>query len=217
VKPSHPARFLVVGGAGRTGRRVVDRLRASGHQAVVASRRAGRVGEAFDLSTASPELPIFDGHDGYVVSVEPPTDPVGAEALLHHGVAAAATAAARRDVPIVVVSQIYLTRPGALPGMEDITRSRARGERAVRESGARYGIIRPGWLHDDPTPGARVEQGDTGDGRTSREMVADACVHILLHRGPFGVTFELFDDTSPVEWPTALRALVPDADPRPAT
>ncbi|WP_460611579.1 NAD(P)H-binding protein, partial [Hymenobacter terrigena] len=73
-------------------------------------------------------------------------------------------------------SQIYLTRPAEHPEMAERIEARARGEAALRTSGAQYTIVRPSWLHDLPADGVRVEQGDTGDGRISRAAVADGLV-----------------------------------------
>lgn len=203
-------RYLVVGGGGRTGRRVVSRLAGGGHQATVASRTPRAGGVALDLSAVDAGSAVFGGYDGIVVTVEPPVDAAGADRLLHHGVAAAAGAAAKLGVPFVVVSQIYVTRPEAYPAMAEVIVARRRGEEAVRESGAAYVIVRPGWLHDGPARGARVEQGDTGDGQTSRDSVADACVAGLLYPGRAALTFELFDGATPIDWPATLRALEPD-------
>jgi hypothetical protein len=80
-------------------------------------------------------------------------------------------------------------------------------------SGADRAGVRPGWLTDAPAGGVRLEQGDTGDGETSRDAVAAACVHLLLRPAGPPVTFELFDDPAapPVDWPAAVAALTPDA------
>lgn len=203
-------RYLVVGGGGRTGRRVVSRLASDGHQVAAASRRPPPGGVALDLTAVDAGSAVFEGYDGIVVTVEPPADAAGADRLLHRGVATAAGAAARLGVPFVVVSQIYVTRPEAYPAMAGVIAARHRGEDAVRESGAAYVIVRPGWLHDGPTPGTRVEQGDSGDGQTSRDSVADACVAALMHPGRACLTFELFDDVTPIDWPSALRTLEQD-------
>ncbi len=101
-------------------------------------------------------------------SVEPPYDAAGAETVLHRGAARLAAAAAAVSTPFVLVSQIYVTRPDAYPAMAAVTEARARGEQALRDSGAPHAVVRPGWLHDGPAGGVRLEQGDTGDGPVSR-------------------------------------------------
>jgi uncharacterized protein YbjT (DUF2867 family) len=105
----------------------------------------------------------------------------------------------------------YITRPEAYPEMADVTRARGRGEQALRRSGAPDVIVRPGWLHDEPAAGVRLEQGDTGDGRVSRDAVADACVQALLTPSARALTFEVFDGTeNPADWPRLLAQLTPD-------
>jgi hypothetical protein len=76
------------------------------------------------------------GIDGVVISVEPPVDRDGADALLHRGVTAVARLAAASDVQVVLVSQIYVTRAREHPEMAAIITARVRGEQALRESGA---------------------------------------------------------------------------------
>ncbi|NIH87564.1 SDR family oxidoreductase [Amycolatopsis granulosa] len=200
--------FVVVGGTGRTGRRIADRLSGGGHRVVAASRSSE---PALDL-TGKPDPALFTGAEGVVIAVEPPKDPEAAEAAMHHGIAAIAEIAARDDIPVVLVSQIYLTRPAAHPEMSARIEARARGEQALRDSGAQYTIVRPSWLHDLPAAGVRVEQGDTGEGRVSRDAVADAAVAALFDPAASGKTFELYDDAdSPrPDWPSVFAALHPD-------
>jgi uncharacterized protein YbjT (DUF2867 family) len=207
--------FVVVGGAGRTGRRIVDRLTTGGHGVVVASRTAASAPQGARVSTldlATPDPAVFAGAEGVVISVEPPKDPASAELVMHQGVAAVAEVSAREDIPVVLVSQIYLTRPAEHPEMTARIEARVRGEESLRASGAQYTIVRPSWLHDLAAGGIRVEQGDTGDGRVSRDAVADAVVAALFDPSASGKTFELYDDPeSPKpDWPTVFAALTPD-------
>jgi len=210
---------LVIGGAGRTGRRVASRLRDRGVAVRIMSRHPDRVvvggveqvrGDLTALAGG-----VLEGVGGVVVTVEPPYDATGAQALMHHGVADLATAAARRQVPVVLVSQIYITRPNAYAQMREIIVARGQGEQKLRDSGAPYVIVRPGWLTGGPPTGARLEQGDTGDGPLSRDTLADACVNALLTPQASGRTFELFDsDVQPpqaIDWPRALSDLTPDS------
>jgi uncharacterized protein YbjT (DUF2867 family) len=205
----------VIGGAGRTGRRVVDRLQARGRRVRVLSRRVagpapGVEAVRGDLARLEPD--VLDGVAAVVVSVEPPYDAAGADAVLHRGVADLAQQAAGREVPVVLVSQIYVTRPDAYPAMREVTAARWRGEQALREAGGPYVVVRPGWLTDDPAGGVRLEQGDTGEGRVSRDAVAGACVHALDLPVP-RLTFEVFDDRGgPPDWPGLLAALPADPE-----
>jgi uncharacterized protein YbjT (DUF2867 family) len=136
------ALFAVVGGAGRTGRRVTDRLLDAGHEVRIVSRRAEPISRAgvrsvpADLATIDAGHPALAEIAGVVISVEPPYDAAGADAVLYRGVATLAEAAAARDMPVVLISQIYITRPEAYPSMAEVTRARGRGEQALRRSGA---------------------------------------------------------------------------------
>jgi uncharacterized protein YbjT (DUF2867 family) len=211
------AAYLVVGGSGRTGRRVVDLLAEAGHRVIVASRRPKPQGGVettqMDLSnTAGLTLP--PGIDGIVISVEPPVDAAGADAIMNRGVAALAALAAKAEVQVVLVSQIYVTRGREHPDMAGIIEARARGEAALRTAGAPYTIVRPSWLTDGPAGGVRLEQGDTGDGRISRDAVAQASVAALFTDGASGKTFELYDapNAPAPDWPVLLGALTPDGE-----
>jgi len=141
------------------------------------------------------------------VSVEPPADTAGAEAVLHHGIARLARQAAQTSTPVVLISQIYVTRAGQHPGLAGIINARAAGEQALRDSGTRYTIIRPGWLTDRPEGGVRLEQGDTGDGQVSRDAVAAAAVAALLQPEAAGKTFEIYDGDQWPGWPALFASL----------
>jgi uncharacterized protein YbjT (DUF2867 family) len=211
------SRYLVIGGTGRTGRLVVDRLTGHGNHVTVASRRPGPAPRpavdtiSLDVASAGPGLSI-DHFDGIVVCVEPPADPAGADAVAHRGVGAIAALAAERQARIVLVSQIYITRADAHHGMAAIIDARRRGEEALRVSGAPYAIVRPGWLTDRPAGGAWLEQGDTGDGHTSRHTLAEALAAALSEPAALGTTFELYDDPGhPARaWEELFARLRPD-------
>lgn len=205
---------LVIGGTGRTGRRVATLLADAGHDVIVGSRRPQP--GAFPTATVdlAREFPpgLLDGIGGVVISVEPPGDSAGAQAVLNRGVARLAEQAAAESTPVVLISQIYVTREPEHPEMAGIIRARAAGEQALRESGTPYAIVRPGWLTNGPATGVRVEQGDAGEGSISRDTVASAAVSALFEPEAIGKTFELYDsDTEPgVSWPTLFAQLRPD-------
>jgi uncharacterized protein YbjT (DUF2867 family) len=206
--------YLVIGGAGRTGRRVADLLIEMGADVVIASRSPGRTPGARLVDLAKGIDPaLLDGIDGVVVSVEPPADTAGAEAVLHRGVAALAQAAAGTGAQVVLLSQIYVTRTAEHPGMAGVILARARGEQVLRDSGAPYTIIRPSWLTDGPAAGVRLEQGDTGDGQVSRTAVAQAAAAALRSPAALGKTFELYDEPAAgtFDWPAAFARLTADA------
>jgi len=115
---------------------------------------------------------------------------------------------------VVMVSQIYITRPEAYPEVRDTIIARGRAEEALRESGLPYTIVRPSWLTNDPggREGVRLEQGDAGDGRVSREDVAEACVQALANGEARGKTFELYNGPGepPGDWDPLFAALSAD-------
>ena len=57
-----------------------------------------------------------------------------------------------------------------------------------------------------------MEQGDTGEGRISREDVAEVCVRALAHDEARGKTFEIYNEPGPPpgDWASAFAALSPD-------
>jgi uncharacterized protein YbjT (DUF2867 family) len=207
-------RYLVLGGSGRTGSLVTSLLLERGARVTVAGRRprgvAGADTAVVDLA-AGFDAGLLDGYDGVVVSVEPPGDDRGAEGVMHRGVAAVGEAAAKSGARVVLVSQIYITRAQEHPDMAGIIVARARGEEALRASGAAYTIVRPGWLTSGPAGGVRLEQGDTGDGQTSRASVAAAAVAALTSGDAVGKTFEIYDaGTALPDWAAEFVGLAGD-------
>jgi len=211
-----PGTYLVVGGAGRTGRRAADMLARDGHEVIVGSRRPhGPRTVTVDLARDLDPL-LLDHVDGVLVSVEPPANTPGAGAVLHHGVARLARLAVARKTPVVLISQIYVTRPAQYPEMSGIIRARAAGEQALRDSGAPYTILRPSWLTERPGAGVLLEQGDTGDGQVSRDTVASAAAAALLAPEANGKTFELYDGNERPDWPTLFARLRRDMNSSPS-
>ncbi|MGV9664922.1 SDR family oxidoreductase [Nocardia niigatensis] len=203
-------KYLVIGGTGRTGRRAVDLLRHLGHEVLVGTRRP-REEQSVAVDLANPLDPLLPaGIDGIIVSVEPPVDDAAADAVMSTGIGRLAELAAAEKIPVVLISQIYITRAAEHPDMAGIIRARGAGEQALRNSGAPYVIVRPSWLTDASPTGAHLEQGDRGDGRVSRDTVAQAAVAALLHPESHGKTFELYDGPNPVDWPSAFTALTAD-------
>ncbi|MFB7718969.1 SDR family oxidoreductase [Nocardia sp. NPDC056100] len=203
-------KYLVIGGTGRTGRRAVELLRDLGHEVVVGTRRPrDDRSVAVDLA-GSLDPGIVTGVDGVIVSVEPPVDEAGADTVMNAGVGRIAELAATQGIPVVLLSQIYITRADEHPELAGIIRARGAGEQVLRDSGAPYAIVRPGWLTNSAAGGVRLEQGDRGDGSVSRETVARATVAALLNSEAHGKTFELYDGPAEVDWPTAFTDLKTD-------
>ena len=213
-------KVLVIGGSGRTGGGVVRKLVMGRHEVSVLSRRAeapdgaravrGSVTEPDDVRRA------VSGQEGVVIVVESADSddaPNSPERVHYHGVRHVIEAA-EEGVRVVLVTQIYITRPDAYPEVKNVIHWRGKGEEALRESGLPYTIIRPSWLKDDPggRQGLRLEQGDTGEGSVLREDVAEACVQALMYDEARGKTFELYGEPGepPDDWAAQFAELAQD-------
>ena len=123
---------------------------------------------------------------------------------MHYGGVRHVSEVAESGTHIVLVTQIYITRPDAYPEVRNVIRWRGEGERALRGSGLPYTIVRPSWLTGDEggRQGIRLEQGDKGEGKVSREDVAEVCVQALFHDEARGKTFELYSEPGepPGDW-----------------
>ena len=123
---------------------------------------------------------------------------------MHYGGVRHVIEVAESGTHIVLVTQIYITRPDAYPEVRNVIRWRGEGERALRGSGLPYTIVRPSWLTGDEggRQGIRLEQGDKGEGKVSREDVAEVCVQALFHDEARGKTFELYSEPGepPGDW-----------------
>lgn len=214
--------ILVIGGAGRTGSEVVKELQRLGQTTRVLSRRAqagqgGKVvrGDITDLTAVREGAKDVSGVVIVVESSEEDAAPNSPERVHYQGTLNVVEALERKDVPLLLVSQIYITRPERYPEVENVIRWRGEAEQAVRESGQAYVIVRPSWLTSEPggEQAIRLEQGDTGDGQVSRADVATVCAAALLQTDAHGKTFEVYAEagTPPSDWATAFRSLRPDS------
>jgi uncharacterized protein YbjT (DUF2867 family) len=201
---------VVVGGTGRTGRLVVQRLLERGEQVRVVGRSierarrrlppAAQFHRADVREPAGLEVPLR-GCSALVYCVEPGTDDAGydrPEATMHLGVGnvlAAATAGGGRP-HLVLVSQVHAThRVHPLNAFGRLLEWRFAGEELVRSCGLPYTVIRPGWLSEARAggEGVRLEQGDQGAGHVARGDLAEACVQALYSPSACAVTFEIFN------------------------
>ncbi|MFC4054764.1 NAD(P)H-binding protein [Actinomadura syzygii] len=169
--------YLVLGGTGKTGRRVADRLRADGRTVRIASRTSGDV--PFDLADPGTWPAALDGVEAVYV-VEPNPYPGGdpdTRGRVPRFVAAAGAAGVRR---LVMLSAPLASEAGGPLGD---------AEEAVRATGADWTIVRPTWFSQNFSeafflPG--VLGGElalpTGDGRTpfvDAVDIADVAVSAL--------------------------------------
>jgi uncharacterized protein YbjT (DUF2867 family) len=118
---------LVLGGTGKTGRRVVERLQARGLPTRVGSRSAA---PAFDWEDRSTWAPALDGVGAVYVSYYPDLAVPGAVEATRAFAELAVASGARRLV--------------LLSGRGELEAERA--EQAVRETGAELTILRSTWF-----------------------------------------------------------------------
>jgi uncharacterized protein YbjT (DUF2867 family) len=213
------APISVIGGSGRTGRQIVDRVKRDASDSVrVLSRHGGELDAEMLVGSISDRddvrRAVSDAY-GVVICVESSEQPGpnGPEAVHFHGVEnviAAVPVAAH----IVLVTQIYITRPEAFERVRNVILARRRGEEALRASGRPYTIVRPSWLTDEPggVKSIRFEQGDTGEGEIARADVAAVVVAAIGSPNARGKTFEIYNEPGPPpkDWEAALAALTDD-------
>ncbi|GIJ49614.1 NmrA family protein [Virgisporangium aliadipatigenens] len=181
--------FLVVGGTGKTGRAVVARLRALG----VPVRSASRSGERrFDWADEATWAPVLDGIAG--VYVAPPDDATTVPAFL-------ATAERSGVERLVLLSARGSDVPGYYGDGYDGAGSHAPNERALRATGLRWTILRPGWFAQNFSEGffrdpvlrgeLRLAAGDGAAAWVDTGDIADVAVAALTGDGHAGEIYEL--------------------------
>ena len=218
--------ITVVGGAGRTGKLVVERLLQLGTAVRVVSRHATRARDLARQGVALFDADIRTGAGldaaladsaGVVFSVEPGTASAGLdrpETTVYQGVVHVLGAAANAS-RFVLVSQIYVTRQDhSMNDMGGLLEWRLRGEDAVRAADITHTVVRPSWLTGGGAGRAavRLEQGDTGDGEVARADVAEACVQALLLDSAANTTFEIYNEKGAPQstWDSLFTGLARD-------
>jgi uncharacterized protein YbjT (DUF2867 family) len=176
---------LVLGGTGKTGRRVATRLRALGHPVCIGSRR----GEPpFDWEDPGTWAPALDGAGAIYLSYYPDLAAPGAVDT----VGAFARLAVDRGIP-----RIVLISGRGEAGAEHT-------EEVVRDSGAALTVVRSAWfaqnfsedyLRDDVVLGeVAVPAGDTPEPFVDAEDIAEVAVAALTDDRHVG---ELYEVTGP--------------------
>lgn len=178
------AEILVLGGTGKTGRRVAARLRALGARPRVASRRGETRFDWYDPATWAPALSGVSA--AYLVDSQGP----GAATLL--------AAFARAAVELGVRRLVFLSSRDWPKLGGDLLDS----ELAVKRSGGAWTILRPTWFQQnfsedpmlsEPVRAGRVEL-PTGGGLepfVHADDIADVAAEVLLSGGHSGRTYEL--------------------------
>jgi uncharacterized protein YbjT (DUF2867 family) len=157
---------LVVGGTGKTGSRVVGRLRDLDIPVRVAARSAE---PGFDWEDESTWAPVLDGVRGvYIV-------PLDSSFLTSAFVRRAVDVGVQR---IVLLSARGVDVPGYYGDDNPATDSHLDGERAVRESGVTWTILRPGWYAQNFNEGFFLDQVRAGELRVAAGDGAAAFVDV---------------------------------------
>ncbi|XGV94796.1 MAG: SDR family oxidoreductase [Leptolyngbya sp. BL-A-14] len=219
--------ILVVGGSGRTGRLIVQKLQKAGYAVRVLTRSLKKAQALFDPTVDIVEGDLtqrrsvetaMHGVESVIVAVESADsdDASNAPKQVHYQGMCTILAVAKKSTHIVLVTQIYMTRPNLYPEMSNIIAWRGKAEESVRVSELPYTIVRPAWLTDSSTnQEIYIEQGDQGEGRVSREALAEVCVRALSHEASRGKTFEIYSrtGTSSLDWSSTFASLQSDLKP----
>jgi uncharacterized protein YbjT (DUF2867 family) len=173
---------LITGGTGKTGRRIVERLRARG----VPVRVGSRSGEPpFDWEDPSTWAPALRGASAAYLSYFPDLAVPGAR----DAVAAVSELAVEQGVRRLVL----------LSGRGEEEAQRA--ERAVQDSGAEWTVVRCSWFSQNFSEGYMVDAvlageialpvGDMGEPFVDVDDIADVATRALAEDGHAGEVYEL--------------------------
>ncbi|MCX5199596.1 NAD(P)H-binding protein [Streptomyces sp. NBC_00249] len=180
---------LVIGGTGKTGRRVVRQLTERG----IPVRSASRKGETrFDWLDETTWGPALEGVTGVYI-VQNDTAPRTRELAEH-----AARAGVQR---LVLLSARGVETPGYYGEDSSTSDAFLAGEAAVRESGLAWTVLRPGWFAQNFDEGffnegvlageLRLPAGDGAATWIDVEDIAAVAVAALTEDGHDGQTYEL--------------------------
>ncbi|MEP7764126.1 NAD(P)H-binding protein [Sanguibacter sp. 25GB23B1] len=174
--------MLVVGGTGKTGRRVVERLRAGGVEVRVGSRSGV---PAFDWEDRGTWGPALDGMTAVYVTYYPD--------LAFPGVADRVADFAAVAVSAGVEKLVLLSGRGEEGALAS--------ERAIEQSGARWTVVRCSWFNQNFDEGFFVDAvragviaipaGDAVEPFVDADDIADVVVASLLEDGHDGEVYEL--------------------------
>jgi uncharacterized protein YbjT (DUF2867 family) len=223
--------LLIVGATGGTGQEVVSQALARGYAVRVLVRDEDKARTLFGDQVAyavgdvrQPRtLPAAMRRVDYIVSAlgsNVERDPENKPELVDYGGVRSLAIAAReaRVKHFVLTSSMGVTNPEHQLNriLDDILNWKFKGEEALRASGVRYTIVRPGALNNDPggKKGIRVLQGDPQDvtGEIPRADVAAVLLNAVGRPEAFGKTFEIVSDPERdgVDWDRFYSALQPD-------
>lgn len=177
--------FLILGGTGKTGRRIASRLTAAGHEVRTASRTGGDV--RLDLDDPATHAPALAGISAAYL-LEPGS--IGGNNGRMAGLVDAAVAAG-------VSRLVLLSAPGADSEHHPLHAT----EQSVRGSGLEWTVLRPGWFAQNfsedfwlPAVRSGTLALPAGEGRVpfvDAEDIADVAVAALTEDRHAGQVYEL--------------------------
>ncbi|MFE9426175.1 NAD(P)H-binding protein [Kitasatospora sp. NPDC006697] len=177
--------ILILGGTGKTGRRITGRLRAAGHRVRTAARAGADL--PFDLADPAGWPAALEGVRAAYLLLPGPSGPGSVPELAKAAVAAG-------------VGRLVLLSANGMDAAPADHPLRA-AEQAVRESGAEWTLLRPDWFAQNFSEAfwlAAVRSGTlalpTGDGRTpfvDAEDIAEVAAAALVEDGHAGRIYHL--------------------------
>ncbi len=180
--PSNSELILVLGGTGKTGRRIVQRLTKRGFETRIGSRTAQPPFDWQDRATWSPAL---QGASAVYISYQPDLAVPGAV----EAVRSFAKLAISRGVQKLVL----------LSGRGEEEAQRA--EQAIKDSGAVWTILRASWFSQNFSESFLLDAvlsgtvalpaGDVGEPFIDAEDIADVAVAALTENGHAGQVYEI--------------------------
>lgn len=182
--------MLVLGGTGKTGRRVAAKLAALGVPAAVASRRPGAGRVRFDWTDPASWAPALKGVRAvYVVDSEGPDAPEQVRAF-------------GRLAAELGVERLVLLSARTWSELPDPDGTLLATERAVRDAGPEWTILRPSWFAQNFTEAEwlapLLAEGElrlpAGEGREpflDLDDLADVAVAALTEEGHAGRVYDL--------------------------
>jgi len=209
IIPGRPREVLVLGGTGKTGRRVVNRLAEQGVRVRAASRNpaesvAGINPFHFDWDDASTHGPALAGVDA--VYLIPPAMVVDHVAQVTAFIAAAQEAGSPR---IVMLTARGVNTDDAIPMRQE--------ELVLETSGLRWSVVRPTWFNQNFSEGflepavfgngvISVPAGDGGVPFIDADDIADVATALLLDPSLDGQAYDISGPET-MSWAAAIAML----------
>ncbi len=198
----------VIGATGRTGKHIVHKLLEQNIPVRILSRNLSKAKKMFGTSVEIIEGDLVEVRDlknlvdgiTHLFAAHGADDYPGErgyELIDFEGTKKALDSIVAGQKPhIIYMSSIYVERsnpPVEFPGRPLFWKRRA--EQLIQESGNPFTIVRASWLNNSKGGRHRInaEQGDQGDGKITREDVAEIMVQAIHFESAKGKVFEVYN------------------------